>query len=151
MCAPLGHQQLKPMLPLHSLPARKISQKATYQEERRCRAKRGRKFYVPRSGRACREQGERRREEKRGEGEGRGAEGGRERGRERKSLAVGPPQAGNFEDFRIQSRSPTANLTFPSNEKPCFWISNPQNFSPAADCFCFKVFKLQELISLLGT
>ena len=58
-------------------------------------------------------------------------------------MAVGPPQAGNFEDFRIQSRSPTANLTFPSNEKPCFCIPNPQNFPPAAGCFCFKVFKLQ--------
>ena len=32
-----------------------------------------------------------------------------------------PPQAENFGDFRIQSRSPRANPTFPSNEKPRFW------------------------------
>ena len=36
------------MSPLRSVTARKISEKATYQEGKGCRAKRGRKFYVPR-------------------------------------------------------------------------------------------------------
>ena len=40
------------MSPLRSVTARKISEKATYQEGKGCRAKRGRKFYVPRRERA---------------------------------------------------------------------------------------------------
>ena len=100
----LGHQQLKPMSPLHSLPARKISRKATYQEERRCRAKRGRKFYVPRSGRAGREGEEE--EAGRGAGEaeerGREEEGRRERERGRKGERRSEKVVGSSARQRIE-------------------------------------------------
>ena len=71
-------------------PPPEIFQKATYQEEKRCRAKRGRKFYVPSSDRGGREETGRegmmeRRRGKRSRGGRREREGG---GRERSSEKV---------------------------------------------------------------